>query len=219
MTNIFLGGGGSAIDSLPLDQHFANLLDKQKLLVYIPNAMTSRPFSECMEWFTHTFAPLGVNRIEMWDRLQPQADVSEIAGIYVGGGDTGRLLKLIRESHFSEYIVEAVKSGVPVYGGSAGAIVLGRDIRTAPEAVNLSLQDATGLGLLADECVACHYVPERETSVCHAVSSLGYSIIAIPEKSGLYYNGQVYSVFGTESAWLFSMDEKKELLSGESYTL
>jgi len=43
--------------------------------------------------------------------------------VYIGGGDTFKLLKLIRESGFDEKLLRYYKSGGAIYGGSAGAII------------------------------------------------------------------------------------------------
>ena len=130
--HIFLAGGGSAEDSRLLDERFVNIIDHTKPLVYIPNAMKSRPYKSCLEWFRSVMTPLGVTNIEMWDDLQVRYPVTSIAGIYIGGGDTAKLLKELRVSSFSDYLLEVADTGVPLYGGSAGAIILGEDIRTAP---------------------------------------------------------------------------------------
>jgi len=50
-TSIFLAGGGEADDSRLLDEQFVKMLDLTKPLIYIPNAMRSKPYQSCLEWF------------------------------------------------------------------------------------------------------------------------------------------------------------------------
>lgn len=105
--HIFLAGGGSAESSRLLDERFVEILDRAKPLVYIPNAMKSRSHQSCLEWFRSVMTPLGVTSIEMWDDLRPRHKENSIAGIYLGGGDTVKLLKELRTSGFDDYVVEA----------------------------------------------------------------------------------------------------------------
>ncbi|MFH2003393.1 MAG: Type 1 glutamine amidotransferase-like domain-containing protein [Bacteroidota bacterium] len=202
--NIFLAGGGSAEDSGLLDEHFVKAINHAKPLVYIPNAMKSRPYQSCLEWLRSVMIPLGVTNIEMWDDLRPRySEVSSIAGIYIGGGDTMKLLKELRESDFNDYLFEAATAGVPLYGGSAGAIILGEDIRTAPEAKNLNALESVGLKIISGYSIFCHYNTKDENTVRQLSQSLSHNIIAIPEKAGGHLSGGDITNYGTEPISIF----------------
>ena len=133
-----------------LDAQFVMRLHPAKPVVYVPNAMRSRPYQSCIAWFRSVMAPRGVFAIEMWDDLKPRCAARDIAGVYIGGGDTVKLLSEVRERGFDKYLHEMASQGIPIYGGSAGAIILGEDIRTRPEALHLSQLDAIGLKLIAE---------------------------------------------------------------------
>lgn len=196
--HIFLAGGGNAEESRPLDEQFVRLLDLAKPLVYIPNAMRSKPYQVCLEWFRSVMEPFGVAAIEMWDDLRPRRSTEEIAGIYIGGGDTAKLLREIRTAGFDGYLREVVLKGIPLYGGSAGAIILGEDIRTAPEVSQPGETEATGLGIIKDYSIFCHYKAEDLESVMKLSDELRKHIIAIPEKAGGYVTGGTFTNYGTE---------------------
>ena len=198
ITHIFLAGGGGAEDSKLLDEQFVKTLDLTKPLVYIPNAMRSKPYQSCLEWFRSVMVPLGVTVIEMWDDLRPRRPVTEIAGVYIGGGDTVKLLKEIREAGFEEYLLEVGQSGVPLYGGSAGAIILGENIRTAPEASQLNATETAGLGLIKDHSIVCHYKADDREAIMKLSRDLRQNIIAIPEKAGGYVAERTFTNYGTE---------------------
>ena len=123
-SGIFLAGGGNAEDSRLLDAQFVSALDPAKPVVYIPNAMRLRPYQSCLAWFRPIMAAHGVTAIEMWDDLKPRRAASDIAGVYIGGGDTAKLLMEVRESGFDRFLHEMASQGIPIYGGSAGAIIL-----------------------------------------------------------------------------------------------
>lgn len=202
-THIFLAGGGSAEDSRFLDEQFVKTLDLTKPLLYIPNAIRSKPYQSCLEWFRSVMVPLGVTLIEMWDDLHPRHPVDGIAGVYVGGGDTVKLLKEVRGADFDKYLREVARSGVPLYGGSAGAIILGEDIRTAPEANKLAPSETAGLKIIENYSIVCHYKVDDEEATRKLTKLLSQNIIAIPEKAGGYVAGKTLSAYGTEPLAIF----------------
>lgn len=203
----FLAGGGSAEDSKLLDERFVEILDHTKPLVYIPNAMKSRPYQSCLKWLQSVMIPLSVTNIEMWDDLRSRYPVTSIAGIYIGGGDTAKLLKELRASGFNNYLLEAANVGVPLYGGSAGAIIFGEDIRTDPEYKNLSDSEARGLKITPGYSIFCHYNIDEENVVRQLSRALGHDIIAIPEKAGGHLAGNILTNYGTEPLSIFRRDE------------
>ncbi len=196
--HIFLAGGGNAEESRPLDEQFVRLLDLAKPLVYIPNAMRSKPYHACLEWFRSVMEPLGVVAIEMWDDLRPRRSTDEIAGVYIGGGDMVKLFREIRTAGFDGYLREMALKGIPLYGGSAGAIILGEDIRTAPEANQLGETEAVGLRIINGYSIFCHYRAEDLESVMKLSDDLRKRVIAIPEKAGGYVTDGTFTKYGTE---------------------
>lgn len=210
-THIFLAGGGSTEESKPLDEQFVRVLDLSKPLVYVPNAMRSRPYQDCLEWFRSVMNPLGVNTIEMWDDLRPRHPADSIAGIYIGGGDMAKLLKEIREAGFDEYLHEVVRNGVPLYGGSAGAIILGEDVRTAPETSQLDATEATGLGIIKNHSIVCHYETDDLKGTMNLSKDLRQNIIAIPERAGGYVAGKTLTNYGTEPLVIVRADRAETI--------
>jgi dipeptidase E len=198
ITHIFLAGGGGAEDSKLLDEQFVKMLDLTKPLVYIPNAMRSKPYQSCLQWFRSVMAPLGVTVIEMWDDLRPRRPVEKIAGLYIGGGDTVKLLKEIRGAGFDKYLLEVARSSTPLYGGSAGAIILGEDIRTAPEASQLNATEAAGFKLIKNHSIVCHYKVDDREATAKLSKALCQNVIAIPEKTGGYVAERTLINYGME---------------------
>ena len=198
INHIFLAGGGGAEESRLLDEQFVRLLDLAKPLVYMPNAMRSKSYQACLEWFRSVMEPLGIVAIEMWDDLRSSRPTGEIAGVYIGGGDTVKLLREIRTAGFDGYLREVALKGIPLYGGSAGAIILGEDIRTAPEASQLSETETVGLGIIKGYSIFCHYKTEDLESVMKLSDDLRKHVIAIPEKAGGYVTGGAFTNYGTE---------------------
>lgn len=215
LTRLFLAGGGTEQDSRKLDERFVALLDASKPLLYVPQAMQRTRFPSCFEWFASMAARLGVTNIRMITDLASfsTAQVPTISGIYIGGGDTGRLLDVVRDSGFLKVILKAIIERKPVYGGSAGAIVLGADIRTAPEAEDRSVRRSPGLNLVKGYSIACHYKDQHAGKCRRLATNLGCDILAIPENSGLELCGERLTNWGSVPVMVFRRDASSKVLS------
>ncbi len=216
---IFLGGGGDAEDSKLIDEQFVKSIDPSKPTIYVPNAMPSEGYQSCLDWFRPTMKALGIATIEMWEDLLPHRPINDISGIYIGGGDTVKLLDEIRTAGFDQYLSQVAQSGIPLYGGSAGAIVFGEDIRTAPEASHLTPGDAKGLRILVGHSIMCHYEQQDETQVRTLQKTIGMPIIAIPEKAGACIEGKTLTNYGSVPLYIFRDNEETGLDTGESLEL
>src|SRR3989338_3673559 len=116
---LFLAGGGGKEDSKAIDDYLVRRLNESGLsaIAYIPLAMTSRPYSDCLEWFLSIFAGK-VKDITMWDRLSGISveDMMRFGAIYIGGGNTVTLWHHIQEENFGKKLREYTGRGGIVYG-------------------------------------------------------------------------------------------------------
>jgi dipeptidase E len=158
-TRILLGGGGSAEDERPIFERFAAWVGAGRVL-YLPIA-AERPGSAHLAWVTSVLSPLGVRHTDMWTTFaghQP-GELAAYAGLFIGGGNTYWLLHQLRASGFGDAIRQYAQQGGVVYGGSAGAIVLGANISTCAhiDHNDVGITDLHGLDLLDGHAVWCHY--------------------------------------------------------------
>ena len=187
---IALAGGGGSSDSLPLDEEFAYWLGPQGRLLYWPIALRDqRLYKSCLDWIVATLAPLNITNITMWNNLSEHhaSELDKFDGIYLGGGNTYYLLAQLRESQFDLHIQEFVRRGKPIYGGSAGAVVLGRDIQTINHLDrNFSgVTEAMGLNLIDGHSIWVHYRPEDDPLINNYIHDCQLPVLAISERSGL----------------------------------
>jgi dipeptidase E len=87
--------------------------------------------------------------------------------IYVEGGNTFYLLKMMRACNFEKIIRKLLKAGKVYIGSSAGSIVAGKTIQTAEwigDKNLVHLTDLKGLNLVPFDIV-CHYSPEFEDTI------------------------------------------------------
>lgn len=217
MKKIFLGGGGGENDSVELDKQFVSFLDVNKPLIYIPVAMKEEKYAGCQQWFTSVFYPLGVTLVEMRTDLRQELRVDQVAGLYIGGGDTAKLWKELRNSGFDAILKQFIEQGVPIYGGSAGAIVLGKDIRSSSDGKNQVADTALALDVLCGHAVFCHL--ESLASAEAVQKELSLPIIALSERSGAYLQDQELEAVGFESVWILGENASIEIKPGSKYTL
>ncbi len=194
---LFLSGGGDKKDSYLLDKEFSKVL-KRKLL-YIPIAIDIKehPYSECFKWIKDIFAQFSFDNIEMWTYLRNKTikDLENFDAIYIGGGNTFKLLKEIRDSGFDKLLLKFYNQGRSIYGGSAGAIIFGKSIITTHDENEVNLKNLKGLSLCKDYSILCHYKPEVDDKNIKMLLKKE-KIIALPENSGIIIKNNVIKDIG-----------------------
>jgi dipeptidase E len=206
-TRILLGGGGSAEDERPIFERFAAWVGAGRVL-YLPLA-AEQPGSAHMAWVTSVLTPLGVRQIDMWPTLaghQP-AELGAYAGIFIGGGNTYWLLHQLRAGGFGDAIRQFALRGGVIYGGSAGAIVLGANISTCAhmDHNDVGLTDMHGLDLLDGHAVWCHYRAADFPLIQVFVRRTRLPTYLLAETTGLWRRGPVDFVsFGWPAAYLLT---------------
>jgi dipeptidase E len=213
---VALAGGGGADDSRLLDEVFAAWIGLQGKLLYWPIALRGiRPFPSCLEWLTTTFAPLQVTHITMWTDLSDHqaSELEEFDAVYIGGGNTFALLAQLQKSGLERYLRAHVQRGKPVYGGSAGAVVLGRDIRTVThlDRNDVGLTETKGLDLADGHAIWVHYQPQDDDPIRAYVQQYQQPVLAIPERSGIVINKEGLNTVGYEPVYRFNGQEKSRV--------
>jgi dipeptidase E len=213
---IALSGGGGATDSLLLDEMFASWVGPQGRLLYLPVALRGiRSFESCFEWITATFTPLNITRITMWTGLAEHRshELEGFDAVYIGGGNTYSLLAELIQSGFDHHLKVYAAAGGIMYGGSAGAVVLGKDIRM------VSHMDRNDIGLLEVNClnlangyaICPHYSAQDDTYIEAFVQKYRHPVLGISERSGVILeSGEMRSV-GFDPAYRFDQEGKSAI--------
>jgi len=202
MSKIFLSGGGNKSNSALLDKEFASNIKPKETLLYIPVAKTYNQHFKCLEWFKSVFEPIWSGEIRMLGDLNKRKGLSDIGGIYIGGGDTAKLLDEINKTNFGSYLHEAQAHNIPIYGGSAGAIVLGKSIRTDPEVIH---QSTDGLNMLSGYSVVCHYEEKNKDKITKLAQEIGPLIVLSEESGAIFEDNQIKSC-GTKLNTMIAVD-------------
>ncbi len=112
---IIVAGGGSAAESRPLDETFAQWVGINGRLLYLPVAMhgINRSYHENLAWLESVFMPHGVVNITMCTELDHclARELNFYNAIYIGGGNTFHLLHLLRSTDFDKALLHFARTG------------------------------------------------------------------------------------------------------------
>lgn len=216
---ILFAGGGDERDSRPLDEIFAGWLRGGRLL-YLPTALVHPSNQQAgVRWVQNTFAPLGVTAIDAWLDLAGKSarDLAAYDAVYLSGGNTFYLLQQIRAHHLDTALDEFVQAGKPVYGGSAGAIILGYDITSCAHIDEniIGLTDFSGLDLALGYTIWCHYQAEDQQRIQDYVRRTGIPSLALTEKSGVYRQGDYLYAAGSEPVVRYALKDQAVFAPGQ----
>lgn len=194
---LILTGGGSPDTVRPIDVYFSDSIDRGKPVLYIPVAMEAHVYTyeQCLDWFRTTYADYGITNVEMCTDLRSLRLSGQYAAVFIGGGNTFKLLHEIRQSGFAGQLKPYLQSGGTLYGGSAGAIICGKTIEPAAcmDENHLGLRDLSALNLLQEHDVFCHYDPAVHDPF---IRELKKPLYALYEASGLVLEGNAVRSVG-----------------------
>lgn len=98
--------------------------------LFIPYAAVTFSFDIYEEKVSDRFREIGHDIVSIHHFNDPVSAIKEASVIVVGGGNTWKLLKMIRDNNLIEIIREKVHSGTPYIGWSAGSNVACPTIKT-----------------------------------------------------------------------------------------
>jgi len=197
---IFLNGGGSEKDSIQLDKEFLSVLEDNFNILYIPHANIKQypNYESSINWLTQTLNNLDSNKkvniyvpksYEEFEKI----DLDNYSAIYIGGGNTFFLLNLFKKYNFNKKIINYYTNGGIIYGGSAGAIVMGKTIETVPEERNDKTEISEGLNLINGYSLICH---TNDKTMEKIKNNNIRPIICLYENTGIVFKNNKFTLFG-----------------------
>ena len=214
---LLLCGGGCGEQTIESNKIFSQIINHNKPLLYVPLAMdeNKHPYDGCLEWITGELSSVDIPSIEMvrtFDELANK-NYNDYCAIFIGGGNTFKLLKGIKDSGAFEKIKEYINNDGIVYGGSAGAIIFGNDINSClvMDANDVNLEDTKGFNVLNGKSIFAHYTNERtpEAHEKYKQYLINYStsneeVIALPEEDTIFVNDGKVEIIGTRTYYEFN---------------
>jgi dipeptidase E len=213
-SELVFGGGGDAIQSGAVEEYFFAQAAKNAkgVILCVPAAQPVEAYADCEAWFKRRIAAHCKQTVMVLKDLQDSPPFDHVAAIYIGGGDTNRLLNALKAASFEVYLQHCWREGVPIFGGSAGAILFGQYIWTAPEARPAVDR---GLNWLDGICIGAHYADRDDADYLAFTSERPDApILAIPEDGGLVFGEQTVQVLGKAPVAKFHHGVKQIMAPG-----
>lgn len=115
---------------------------------------------------------------------------------------------------FIKIIKQFVQKGGLLYGGSSGAVILGKNI-----AITLDKKDGykheNGLGLIGNYSILCHYDNTQDNRIKSYINQTKFNVLALPIDSGLVVRDKTAKIVGSSQVAVFNTKNKKEFSPGE----
>jgi len=203
---VYLGGGGSPDAEAAV---WTSMLQADPRIVYWPFALPVDMLSSADDWLrSQLTARVGHPVLETWMSLvgHQAAELASFDLLFVGGGNTFRLLQHIREHGFMQAVKSFVDHGGTYYGGSAGAVLATDTIRIADghDANDVDLADLGALGLVHGVDLLPHYTDDQHAATRQWAARHQAAVLGVPNASGLLVSNGRIRVLGPHPVHLIT---------------
>ena len=233
---LILNGGSSGEKIKNSYELFSKQIGKGKVL-YIPLAWNNGPYEECIDWFREEIKPYGITNIEMITEANQLTieKLNEANGIFIGGGNTFKLLKLLKDSVAFENLKKFAKhKDKVIMGASAGTLIFGNkidaceddglDIKSCGDINDVGLKDTTGFNLVNDYSLFVHY-KKKEAQInatklrIKKMIDKGLKLICIPDETSLIVVGNKGYVLGNKPIEIFENEKSLVIAANQEIQL
>jgi len=145
--------GSSYLDHA--ENEIRDFLKDAKSLLFVPYALFDR--DEYAAMAAERFQRMGYELLSVHSAADPIRAVNNTDAIFIGGGNTFRLLKMLYETQLLEPIRQRVANGLPYIGSSAGSNVAGPTIKTTNDMPIVQPPSFDALGLVPFQ-ISPHYL-------------------------------------------------------------
>jgi dipeptidase E len=184
-------------------------------VIFVPDAVHDRRAyaSQAQERFRR----IGLSLLSIHDVSNKQRAVDEAQAIFVGGGNTFRLLTGLYDLKLLEPIRQRVAAGVPYIGSSAGSIVACPSLKTTKDMPIVQPLSFEALGLVPFQ-ISPHYLDPDPTSthmgetqeerILQFLEENEETVIGLREGSILRVQAGAVMLKGPNTARIFRRGEK-----------
>ena len=189
-----IGGGEISLKStLKIDRYIVSLLNKEtKKVLFIPTA--SGDMVSYIEKFKTYYESLGcevdtllLSQTQNDNLIRSKIFSSDI--IYIGGGNTARMMRIFKRNKVNEYLLKAYEKGIILTGLSAGAMAYftnGYSDSNRSTNPNASLTEVKCLNLIP-YCFCPHYNENERKSFDDFVKNKNFNGLALDDDCALIY--------------------------------
>jgi dipeptidase E len=160
LINASTHSGGDYLDHAEIE--IRNFLGAIRRVLFIPFAQ--RNLDAYAALARQRFAAMGYVIDSAYDSSDPAQSINTAEAVFVGGGNTFRLLKGLYDFEMLEPIRRRVAEGMPYFGSSAGSIVACPTIKTTKDMPIVEPPSFNSLGLI-DFQISPHYLdPDSDST-------------------------------------------------------
>ena len=215
---VFINGGGAGEQTVRALQRLNEVIDHDLPCLYIPLAMEEDKYDDCYAWIRGELRNVNIPAIEMVRSAEELSckRLPEYSFIFIGGGNTFRLLHEIKRAGMFEPIREYLKSGGVAFGGSAGAIIFGEDLESCKTDDDniVGLTQTDGFDVLHGVSFLCHFTNRSEEhdrrSEEYLLQISGHrKVIALPEEDTLFLNEDKLEEITERPYYVFEKGKKR----------
>ena len=205
------------------EEELRNFLSGARRALFVPYALSDRDgYAETAraKFLQMGFALESIHRVP-----DPRKAVESAEAIFIGGGNTFRLLKTLYEHGLLAPIRLRVESGIPYIGSSAGSVVACPTIRTTNDMPIVEPPSLAALGLVAFQ-INAHYVDpdpnskhmgeSREVRLREFHEENETPVVGIREGSMLRAENGATTLKGTTGAKIFRRGEQPVEIAPET---
>ena len=199
-----------------------NFLGELKRVLFVPYALFDR--DKYAATAQQRFQKMGYDLTSVHTAANPIAAVNETDAIFIGGGNTFRLLKALYDAELIEPIRNRVLNGMPYIGSSAGSNVAALTIKTTNDMPIVQPPSFNALGLVSFQ-INPHYLdPDpnskhmgetREERIVQFLEENDTSVVGLREGAMLRIENGETILRGSSGARIFRRGlEPLEILPG-----
>src|SRR5438477_939590 len=145
-----------------VEEEIETFLGSAKTVLFFPFALFDR--DDYAAKAKTRFGTMGYSLESVHAAGDPQKAIEETDAIFIGGGNTFRLLKALQDLELLEPIRRKVRSGAPYIGSSAGSNVASPTIKTTKDMPIVQQRSFDSLGLIPFQ-ISPHYLdPDTNSS-------------------------------------------------------
>ena len=195
--------------------------EKPVKAVFIPYAAVTFSYDEYEEKVNNRFVEIGHEVIGIHRFNNPAEAIKNAEAIVIGGGNTWKLVRTMRDNNVLDAIREKVNSGTPYIGWSAGSNVACPTLRTTNDMPIIDPKGFDTLNLIPFQ-INPHYLDDnpknhggetREMRINEfLIENPSTYVVGLRESTMLHYDNGNLKLIGSRSARIFKNGvETKEL--------
>ncbi len=228
---LFLNGGGCGKQTILTYKEINKIIEHNKPVLYVPLAMdeTDHPYDSCYEWIKEEISSIDIPSIEMVRSFEELAnkDFNKYSLIYIGGGNTYKLLNGIKTTNTYDKLKEYIQNDGIVYGSSAGTVIFGKDISVIEVMDNndIGIKDTSGFNYLNGISLFVHYtnykskyseeenkkLTKKYTDFIVNYTRKNEVVIAFPEEDTIFFDGKNIRIIGDSAYYTFKNGKKEKI--------